>query len=170
MRTRVARCSLLAAVFIVATVDVCLAQSQPKNHNELDKHLGWVIGEWSAEMTTRDGQVQKISANYKWIAQEQVIRLDMKIGPWEGLSMILWDPSDETIKMWGANSAGGNGQATMRVDGEELVWTNTVYDVDGKKTVSDFVYQKQDAKNMLVKYTDAADGKEKLVKCTKIGD
>ena len=100
MRTRVARYSLLAAVFIVATVDVCLAQSQPKNHNELDKHLGWVIGEWSAEMTTPDGQVQKISANYKWIAQEQVIRLDMKIGPWEGLSMILWDPSDETIKMW----------------------------------------------------------------------
>ncbi|WP_197231924.1 hypothetical protein [Novipirellula artificiosorum] len=66
--------------------------------------------------------------------------------------------------------AGGNGQATMRVVGEDLVWTNTVYDMDGKKTVSDFVYQKQDARTMLVKYTDAEDGKQKTVKCTKIGD
>ncbi|TWU28995.1 hypothetical protein Poly41_67860 [Novipirellula artificiosorum] len=58
----------------------------------------------------------------------------------------------------------------MRVVGEDLVWTNTVYDMDGKKTVSDFVYQKQDARTMLVKYTDAEDGKQKTVKCTKIGD
>ncbi|TWU28986.1 hypothetical protein [Novipirellula artificiosorum] len=161
---------VVVATFILATGEISLAQNQPNNHDELNKHLGWVIGEWSAEMTAPDGQVQKTRAKYQWVAQKQVIRLDLEIGPWEGLSMIHWDPSDRTIKMWGANSAGGNGQATMRVAGEDLVWTNTVYDMDGKKTVSDFVYQKQDARTMLVKYTDAEDGKQKTVKCSKIGD
>ena len=70
------------------------------------------------------------------------------MGDWEGLSMIFWDTSDKKIKMWGANSAGGNGQATMRVKGDELVWTNTVYDKDGKKRVSDFAYKQQDSKTI----------------------
>ena len=93
--------------------------------------------------------------------------MNLRIGKREGLSLVLFDPSDATIKMWGANSQGGNGQAVMHVEGSELVWTNTVYDVNGKKSVSDFSYIKKDDKTMYVKYIDEVNGQEKQILNTK---
>ena len=71
MKTFVTR-FVVVATLIFATGDICLAQNQPNNHEELNKHLGWVIGEWTAEITKPDGQVEKIKANYQWIAQERI--------------------------------------------------------------------------------------------------
>ena len=136
----------------------CGGQEVPVNHGKLDERLGWLIGEWTAEKVAIADQTQKASAKYAWTAKDQVIRMELTIGDWQGLSIIFWDTSDDTIKMWGANSAGGNGQASMRVEGDELIWTNTVYDKDGKKSVSEFSYIKQDSKTFIVKYTDEATG------------
>ena len=138
-----------------------------KNHEMLEHHLGWLIGRWTAQAETVEEGLVDVEAVYNWIADGEVITLKLTIGTWQGLSMIFFDPSDATIKMWGANSAGGNGQAVMRVEGTELVWTNTVYDGYGKKTVSDFAYIKAGDKTMYVKYVDEVDGQEKKILNTK---
>jgi hypothetical protein len=156
-----ARIMLSTALLLAASIVV--GQEAPTGHEKLEKHLGWLIGEWTADVTTADGKVQKASAKLQWTAHEQVIRLDLNIGDWQGLSMIFWDASDRAIKMWGADSGGGNGQATMRVEGDELVWHNTVYDKDGKKNVSEFSYVKENPTTLVVKYTDEMDGKKKRI-------
>lgn len=138
-----------------------------QNREILEKHLGWLIGTWTAKADTAEQGPVDVEAVFSWIAGGEVITLNLKFGEWEGLSMIFFDPSDATIKMWGANSSGGNGQAVMRVENGELVWTNTVYDGNGKKTVSDFSYVKTDDKTMYVKYVDEVDGQEKQMLNTK---
>ncbi len=137
-----------------------------KNHEMLEKHLGWLIGTWTARVDTEQGAVD-VEGTYKWIANEEVMTLHLRFGAVEVFSMILFDPSDGTIKMWGADSEGGNGQAVMRADGPELVWTNTVFDANGKKTVSDFTYIKKDDKMMYVKFVDEVDGQVKQILNTK---
>ena len=157
-------------VAFVLAVAPCSAEEELKNHQKLDEHLGWLIGDWEAKNTGPDGQPQKVRSKYKWIAKDQAIQLNLAFGnsEWEGLSIIFWDTSDGTIKMWGANSAGGNGQATMRVVGNELVWTNTVYGADGKKRVSDFSFRQEDKDSFFLKYTAEADGKEESIKVTRV--
>ncbi len=70
-----------------------------KNHEMLEKHLAWIIGDWTAKMDTVQGPVD-VEADYQWIANDQVIQLDLRMGDWKGLSMIFFDPSDQKIKMW----------------------------------------------------------------------
>ncbi len=138
------------------------------NHEELNKHLGWIIGDWQAELVIPGLGTTVAEASYTWIAHETVIRHELKIGEWENLSIVLFDPADGRIKMWGANSAGGNGQAVMRAEGNELIFTNTVYGPDGKKLVSEFSYvPAEDGQSFLVRYVDQQDGQEKKVKITR---
>lgn len=134
-----------------------------KNHEVLEQQVGWLIGDWTAEMETADGQRAKIASEYRWIANNQVIALNLQIGTWEGLSLIFFDPEDQHIKMWGANSEGGNGQAVLREHGKELVWTNASVDGEGKKIIRDFSFIKKDENTMIVKYIDEADGKTKEI-------
>lgn len=124
-------------------------QRVSKNSEALKKHLGWLIGDWTGKADFPVVGEITINNSFKWIARGEVIQLDMKGGEWEGLSIIFFDSSDGAIKMWGANSSGGNGQAVMRPEGESVVWTNTVFDADGKKSVADFIYKKGDGGNEL---------------------
>jgi hypothetical protein len=131
-----------------------------KNGEILEKQLGWLVGTWTAEMDAPDEGRIPVVGEYRWIAKNQVISLNLKIGSWEGLSIVFYDPYDQQIKMWGANSDGGNGQATLRVEGNNLIWTNTVVEGD-KKSRMDFTYIKKDEDTMIVKYVDPVDGKTK---------
>lgn len=78
--------------------------------------------------------------------------------------LIFYDPSDDRIKMWGANSAGGNGQAVLDIDGDEFVWTNSAVEGDGRRHVSDGVYVKQPGGDTFVlKYVSTAANKHEQV-------
>lgn len=139
-----------------------------KNQEVLQKELGWIIGVWGCEVDVPGLGTVPIEAKYKWVADKHVIQLDLTSGKWKGLSMIFYDPSDEKIKMWGANSVGGNGQAVLEIDGNDLVWTNTVFESDGQKVVSDFTYVKQsDANTFVLKVRDVVDDTQKQVTVTK---
>ena len=83
MTSRILGCVMFAMAFAMVA-DQSFAQEVPKNHEKLNEHLGWLIGEWSAEITTADNQVEKVLAKYRWVAHKQVIRLDLSIGDWEG--------------------------------------------------------------------------------------
>jgi hypothetical protein len=67
------------------------------------------------------------------------------------------------VPVGGANSQGSNGQTVMHVAGDEFIWTNTVYDANGKKSVSDISYIKKDDKTMYVRFVNEVDGKKKQV-------
>lgn len=139
-----------------------------KNQEVLEKEFGWIIGEWGCEMEIPGLGTVPVTAEYEWGADKHVIMLELTSSGWKGLSMIFYDPSDGKIKMWGANSGGGNGQAVLEVNGDELVWTNTVFDGDGRKSVSDFAYVRQpDRKTFVVKFGNEADGTETELTVTK---
>ncbi len=139
-----------------------------KNQEVLQKELGWIIGLWECEVEVPGQGTLPIETKYKWVADKHIIQLDMNFGDWKGLSMIFYDPSDEKIKMWGANSGGGNGQAVLAINADELVWTNTVFEGDGRKLVSDFTYVKNsDPNTFVVKFRDVVDDTQKQVTVTK---
>jgi len=139
-----------------------------KNQEVLEKELGWIVGVWESEVDFPGLGSVPIETTYQWVADKHIIQLDMTIGDWKGLSMIFYDPADGRIKMWGANSEGGNGQAVLAINGDELVWTNTVYEGDGGKRVSEFTYVKQpDPETFVVKFWDAVDNTQKQVTATK---
>ena len=139
-----------------------------KNQEVLQKELGWIIGVWDCEVDVPGLGTLPLEAKYKWVADNHVIQLDMTFGEWKGLSMIFYDPSDEKIKMWGANSGGGNGQAVLEINGDELVWTNAVFGGDGRKIVSEFTYVKQsDPNTFVVRFRDVVDNTQKQVTATK---
>jgi hypothetical protein len=127
-----------------------------------EEHVGWLIGDWTAEVDVPGVGEVTVDQSCKWIARGEVIQLDLNVGEWEGLSMIFYDPADGAIKMWGANSAGGNGQAVMRRDGDSLVWTNTVFTADGKKSVRDFIYEKGENEFRVI-FFDERSGEQQTV-------
>ena len=69
--------------------------------------------------------------------------------------------------MW-SNSGGGNGQAIMRVAGDELVWTNVFCGPDGKMRVGDFSFIRKDNNAMCLKVVDLTDGKVIQSECTEV--
>jgi hypothetical protein len=139
-----------------------------KNQEVLQREFGWIIGVWDCQLDVPGLGTLPIEAKYKWVADKHVIQADMTFGEWKGLSLIFYDPSDEKIKMWGANSGGGNGQAVLEINGNDLTWTNTVFEGDGRKLVSDFTYVKQsDPNTFVVKFRDVVDDTQKQVTVTK---
>jgi hypothetical protein len=126
-----------------------------KNHEVLSDCLGWIIGSWE----DADGTS---GLNAKWISGENAIQFEWYNPQTQGVSLILWDSSDETVKMRGAASNGSNGDATLAMDGDEAVWTNVSYDGQGERTVAVLRFIPQDeGATCRIAWKDPKTGEEK---------
>ncbi|MCU0960555.1 MAG: hypothetical protein MUF48_10675 [Pirellulaceae bacterium] len=131
-----------------------------KNREVLEEHVEWLIGDWTGKVDLPGMGETTVDYSFRWIARGEVIQVEMKGAEWEGLSIIFYDPADGAIKMWGAHSAGGNGQAVMQPSGNSLAWTNTAFSSDGKKSVRDFIFEKRDDGNQLCVIVFGGEGGE----------
>ncbi len=122
-----------------------------QSHEMLSKHAGWMIGEW--------GTPDQVSAcNVRWAADGNVMVFEWHNAEVRGLSIIVWDASDGHIKMWGADSSGGNGQATATATEKQLDWTNAVFDSQGKKSVMNITFFPRDESGLGIRWKDAETG------------
>ncbi len=131
-----------------------------RNHEELEKCLGWMLGVWEDEELTG-------GFSAKWIANQDVIQLDWYNPDANGVSLIVWDSSDGQVKMRGAGSDASNGEATLTMEGKEAIWRNVVFDAEGRSTVSHFRMVPDDNTTCCLKFSDEGSGEERVIRLTR---
>jgi hypothetical protein len=126
-------------------------QRVSRNYEALSKHLGWLVGDWETSKPAA-------TVSVKWVAKDTVLSYDWTTPDAGGLSIIFWDSADEKIKMWGASSDGGNGQATLMVAGDTLTWNNVIHDPQGRAGAFEFSFVVKDESNFVLKFVNKDNG------------
>jgi hypothetical protein len=115
----------------------------PPVHNKL-KDLDWVIGNW----VDQDNDVN-ITFNNSWDKFRNFILSRFKMSIYgndakEGMQIIGWDPTKQTLQSWVFDSDGGFGSGTWTKKGDSWEVTIDFTFSDGKKASATNVYTKVD--------------------------
>ena len=104
-----------------------------------------------------------MEATYQWAADGNDISTDLKIGDYRAVNFMLYDPSDKKIKLWGANSAGGNTQAEAIVNEKGVVWSHRSCDALGRMDTNNVTFIRTSDELVHVRYIDAVTGEEQEI-------
>lgn len=120
------------------------------------KELNWLVGSW--EDTDEDSD---ISLSFQWGENKNFLveHFTIKVlnqDEMEGLQIIGWDPSQNTIRSWVFDSDGGFRDGTWSKDGDSWIVTMKSTLSDGRKASSLDIYKKFDENN----FTFSMDSRE----------
>ncbi len=126
--------------------------------------LAPLVGSWEGRGTLPTGQTFVVpELTYQWALDKRVITFHSTTNLPDGTTlqkrtgMIFWDPSDKKVKMWVADSAGGNIQATLtEVNDSELAWDADAVLPDGKRVAFQFSIAIQGDATHVVRRGEAA--------------
>ena len=106
----------------------------------------WMIGKWVA--TTDDGS--EIQVVYQWQLNKHMVSTHLKMGQWEGRSMIYYSPSEDSVVQVGVDNMGGSNKGIWYPDGDKAVVRLDYTQRSGESGKMAIMHSKVDADAMKV--------------------
>jgi len=131
------------------------ANEQPPGRNQESElsdlvaqlDFDWLLGNWTT--TTND---RKLDTSYKWDMSRQIIGMTLKVGDYEGMGMMFYDPAEGKVMQVGADNRGGLATGFWDArDDKPVAWLEYV-DPNGRSMKVAATHKRVDDETMEVTY------------------